>query len=1091
MSADLSRQRFNPLNNLSGVLMQQGRVQLDADWNEFVEILDRRFRAETSDIIGRCVVPRERPESFEITIAGTGTDLNIGPGRIYVDGLLAENHGDATAIFDEVLGELRGKNPVLYTTQPYFPSAKLSDLAQTLPLLVYIDVWEREVTFIEDPELVEKAVGVDTTARVQTVWQVKVLPIVGAGATCTGNIHGWNDLIAPSAGRLSTDAQGVPSTKDPCLIPPTGGYLGLENQLYRVEIHDVDAVGNATFKWSRENASVATNITSIDTTGTVLTVDSVGRDSVLCFTAGNWIEITDDVRELAGQAGVMRKVLLVGEKTITLAQPLTATATVNEVPDTTRNARIRRWDQSGTVVDTSGGVIPVPAAGTPVLLENGVEVKFSLDPNIANGKFHIGDYWVFAARFADASVEELKDAAPRGIHHHYGRLAIVTSFSAKPTDCRIFWPPEEEKGCDCSVCVTAESHKNGTLTIQQAIDQVKDVGGTVCLGPGFYEISDAKPVRIDGARSIRLKGQSWYTVLWSTTVPGVVISNSLRATVEDLSVAVVGPLPGFAVGIVNSVAVTLQRCAIVQWNTSSVGAAAVRGSGAAIKLSGFLIDTRIRDNAIYGWDGISGTTPGQQTANTAQPVNQSATNAARAAGETGAVGAPTRSLSALLRIDDNFIFAPATGVGFDAGFFYVAENRIVGNYIAGCRGAGIETRGLVAPGKSVAARLDIHGNVVSTSGHGIVISTNETRITDNDISASITLDQAQSRSTSLNAGILLTAGEIGRIDHCQILENRINGMGGLGIGIAANIASAMIKQNIIDGAGLGGIVMEGVASADVLTIENNQISNVAAGFNGQGAPLLIGIAVINTQQATIAGNTVIGVGLAANSTPAIIGIAVVDSISARIVGNMVYDIAPASAPAGGRFFFRVGIYVLSAIDRLDILNNDVNRNRASASKRANDMTVWGSLFIQEKFPDAPIGQGQTITTQLNRFTFANGMIWQLPRGPETIAVRGNVFEGYGTRTPIVITSKGACLFGDNRCNFVPAANGVMPIAEITAEAIIANANFFQTSPNDKTVLLKPGNGPITVLGNIASGPIWINTATLHNTPWANLNIPTS
>ncbi len=46
--------------------MQQGRVQLDADWNEWNEILDRRWRSETIDIIGRCVVPLETPNGFEI-----------------------------------------------------------------------------------------------------------------------------------------------------------------------------------------------------------------------------------------------------------------------------------------------------------------------------------------------------------------------------------------------------------------------------------------------------------------------------------------------------------------------------------------------------------------------------------------------------------------------------------------------------------------------------------------------------------------------------------------------------------------------------------------------------------------------------------------------------------------------------------------------------------------------------------------------------------------------------------------------------------------------------------------------------------------
>ena len=51
----------------------------------------------------------------------------------------------------------------------------------------------------------------------------------------------------------------------------------------------------------------------------------------------------------------------------------------------------------------STGLIPVPAAGVWVVLENGIQVQFSLDPS--GGGFHCGDYWVSAARTAETSVE--------------------------------------------------------------------------------------------------------------------------------------------------------------------------------------------------------------------------------------------------------------------------------------------------------------------------------------------------------------------------------------------------------------------------------------------------------------------------------------------------------------------------------------------------------------------------------------------------------------------------------------------------------------------------------------------------------------
>ena len=52
MKGDFSRQTFNAHKHHSGVLMQQGRVQIDADWNEQQAI--SRHRAETAgaDVIG-------------------------------------------------------------------------------------------------------------------------------------------------------------------------------------------------------------------------------------------------------------------------------------------------------------------------------------------------------------------------------------------------------------------------------------------------------------------------------------------------------------------------------------------------------------------------------------------------------------------------------------------------------------------------------------------------------------------------------------------------------------------------------------------------------------------------------------------------------------------------------------------------------------------------------------------------------------------------------------------------------------------------------------------------------------------------------
>ncbi|HEV3150323.1 MAG TPA: DUF6519 domain-containing protein, partial [Acidobacteriaceae bacterium] len=61
MSFDNSRFTFDPRKNYSGVVMEQGRVQLDSDWNEWLAELNRRIQAGTLDMLGSAVYPATTP----------------------------------------------------------------------------------------------------------------------------------------------------------------------------------------------------------------------------------------------------------------------------------------------------------------------------------------------------------------------------------------------------------------------------------------------------------------------------------------------------------------------------------------------------------------------------------------------------------------------------------------------------------------------------------------------------------------------------------------------------------------------------------------------------------------------------------------------------------------------------------------------------------------------------------------------------------------------------------------------------------------------------------------------------------------------
>src|SRR6266496_3986406 len=88
MNGDFTRDTFQyaKTQNISRVLMQQGRVLLDADWNEQISILLHYLRSLAADLIGP-----HGGNGFAVTpLASPDDDFNIGSGHYYVDGILCE-----------------------------------------------------------------------------------------------------------------------------------------------------------------------------------------------------------------------------------------------------------------------------------------------------------------------------------------------------------------------------------------------------------------------------------------------------------------------------------------------------------------------------------------------------------------------------------------------------------------------------------------------------------------------------------------------------------------------------------------------------------------------------------------------------------------------------------------------------------------------------------------------------------------------------------------------------------------------------------------------------------------------------------------
>jgi hypothetical protein len=256
VKSDSSRDTFRATKHYAQVRMQQGRVQVDADWNEQGEIIGHRIETESFDTIGPSGGPLH-DAGFQIVVPGSGVaagNFQITAGRFYVDGILCINDAPAT-----------------YTTQPDLPGATAVSGAASL-YVAYLDVWQRHLTALDDPSIREVALGgPDTATRVKTVWQVKLFNAGNVQGNCLTAFPNLNVLMAPQTGRLAARTKQEAGSTNPCIVPPGAGYRGLENQLYRVEVH-----GTGT----------AVNVNSAPATFVVTPV--ANKTNQVTFTTGTW-----------------------------------------------------------------------------------------------------------------------------------------------------------------------------------------------------------------------------------------------------------------------------------------------------------------------------------------------------------------------------------------------------------------------------------------------------------------------------------------------------------------------------------------------------------------------------------------------------------------------------------------------------------------------------------------------------------------------------------------------------------------------------------------------------------------------------------
>jgi len=151
MASDISRKLFNPAKHYSGVIMQQGRVQLDSDWNEQLTLQLHRTQVETRDVIGKNGVPKKQ-NSFQIIPSPAG--FRISKGHMYVGGLLCKLDQEVSYLNQPYYPQAPNVFPFVGsppTSPPFSPPDSPPTPIVDGMAIIYIDAWQREVNYLDDP----------------------------------------------------------------------------------------------------------------------------------------------------------------------------------------------------------------------------------------------------------------------------------------------------------------------------------------------------------------------------------------------------------------------------------------------------------------------------------------------------------------------------------------------------------------------------------------------------------------------------------------------------------------------------------------------------------------------------------------------------------------------------------------------------------------------------------------------------------------------------------------------------------------------------------------------------------------------------
>jgi hypothetical protein len=562
MAGDRARVSYDPSRKWRGLVAQQGRVTVDADWNEAAAIGDERDRLATLDVVGPVGTPDAGYAVTAVPATGpapaTPGDLTIGPGTLYLGG----ERLDLDA-------------PVTYSTQPDWLDHSTDPLwvppavpaaAGASHELVYLLAPEHEVSATEDPALADVALGGPDTMQRQRILQRFVRQPSQSG-TCA---DAWGAFVSSLGGEgLQYDAASMmiepattlqvsftntPDAPDPCQPVAVGGFQGAENQMIRVMVTSVEA-GVPTIVWGFDDASFLYRLqaATFDSASdrTTVTLASAPVDTFHNPGTGQAVELLRDAVKLtaadyiAAPAGVVLPLFSAYDPT-RMQLVISGHPPADYLSAATPQLYLRVWQS--TVAAPPGEATPLGDTGVAVTLAS------------STGTFHAGDFWRFALRpIQPAIVYPARFLAepqpPDGPRTFACPLAVLTWEDGNVTSSNCV-PPFEDlvklttKGSCCTVDV-GPSHVGGGASLQALINSYASQGPvTVCLDPGTYTLP--APLMIGpGLDGITLQGCREGVIFQAPSEPAADFVLGLIAMTGVNSVTIRGielsvPLAGFS-----------------------------------------------------------------------------------------------------------------------------------------------------------------------------------------------------------------------------------------------------------------------------------------------------------------------------------------------------------------------------------------------------------------------------------------------------------------------------------------------------------------------------------------------------------------